>query len=68
LKPFNGGGLIKKYQPKFNVVWRDDKNYFFVAITKTERPYVFITHQKTANAEYIGPFVDGQALKKTLKF
>jgi excinuclease ABC subunit C len=61
-------GLIKKYQPKFNVVWRDDKNYFFVAITKTERPYVFITHQKTANAEYIGPFVDGQALKKTLKF
>jgi len=60
--------LIKKYQPKFNVVWRDDKNYFFVAITKTEGPYVFITHQKTANTEYIGPFVDGQALKKTLKF
>jgi len=60
--------LIKKRQPKFNVVWRDDKNYFFVAITKTERPYVFITHQKTANAEYIGPFVEGQALKKTLKF
>jgi len=60
--------LIKKHQPKFNVVWRDDKNYFFVAITKTERPYVFITHQKTANAEYIGPFVEGQALKKTLKF
>ena len=24
--------LIKKYQPKFNVVWRDDKNYFYVAI------------------------------------
>jgi len=60
--------LIKKYQPKFNVVWRDDKNYFYVAITKSERPYVFITHQKTANAEYIGPFIEGQALKKTLKF
>jgi excinuclease ABC subunit C len=24
--------LIKKYQPKYNVVWRDDKNYFFVVI------------------------------------
>jgi len=60
--------LIKKHQPKFNVVWRDDKNYFFVAVTKTERPYVFITHQKTENARYIGPFVEGQALKKTLKF
>src|SRR5450830_1588574 len=26
--------LIKKHQPKFNVVWKDDKNYFYVAITK----------------------------------
>src|SRR3989344_5590053 len=24
--------LIKKHLPKFNVVWRDDKNYFYVAI------------------------------------
>src|ERR1035437_10637430 len=22
--------LIKKQQPKFNVVWKDDKNYFYV--------------------------------------
>src|SRR3989339_2193384 len=26
--------LIKKYQPKFNIVWRDDKNYFYVAIAQ----------------------------------
>lgn len=70
--------LIKKYQPKFNVVWRDDKNYFYVAITKneTEIPYVYVTHQpfgaaqgrKSQKAEYIGPFVEGTALKKTLRF
>jgi len=71
--------LIKKHQPKFNVVWRDDKNYFFVAITKSERPIIYITHQpsfakgyggakKTADADYIGPFVEGTALKKTLRF
>ena len=60
--------LIKKHQPKFNVVWRDDKNYFFVAITKDERPIIYITHQKTADADYIGPFVEGTALKKTLRF
>ena len=60
--------LIKKYQPKFNVVWKDGKNYFYVAITKTDRPIIYITHQKTDNAEYIGPFVEGQALKKTLRF
>lgn len=72
--------LIKKHQPKFNQVWRDDKNYFYISITKPRAaardlnanqklPYVFITHQKNdLNATYLGPFVDGNSLKKTLKF
>ena len=60
--------LIKKYQPRFNVVWRDDKNYFYVTITKSEAPCVYITHQKTEKADYIGPFVEGTALKVTLRF
>ena len=60
--------LIKKHQPKFNVVWKDDKNYFYVAITKDKKPIVYITHQKREDAEYIGPFIEGQALKKTLRF
>jgi len=66
--------LIKKYQPKFNVLWRDDKNYFFVGITLEDFPRVFITHQKKLKIKneklkinYIGPFVDGKALKQALK-
>ena len=67
--------LIKKHQPRFNTMWRDDKNYFFVAITQENFPRVFITHQplielKIKNLKlkikYIGPFVDGRALKQTL--
>jgi excinuclease ABC subunit C len=65
--------LIKKYQPRFNVVWRDSKNFFFVAITKEDFPKIFWTHQKKiknqkskVEIEYLGPFVDGKALKKTL--
>ena len=78
--------LIKKYQPKFNVVWRDDKNYFYVALryaqgkpekNKSGIPYIYITHQIKKNlqtthyspqTEYVGPFVEGTALKKTLRF
>ncbi len=65
--------LIKERRPKYNVVWRDDKNYFYVAITKGRLPRIFITHQvKTKNLPlkiaYLGPFVDGGALKQTLKF
>ncbi len=61
--------LIKKYLPRFNVVWKDGKNYFYVAITRDERPIVFITHQKNNfRTNYIGPFIEGNALKKTLKY
>jgi len=69
--------LIKKHQPKFNVLWRDDKNYFFVAVTKEDFPRIFITHQLKQKLEirnskleinYVGPFVAGIALKKTLQF
>lgn len=81
--------LIKKHQPKYNVVWRDDKNYFYVGVTKEDFPRIFITHQtkpkfeirNSLNSEgittskvsgsqfeikYVGPFVDGRALKTTL--
>ncbi len=86
--------LIKKNQPKFNVIWKDDKNYFYVAIAQNKQriPYVYITHQpKLSNfpltnsyelvsgkkiqtthyklqTDYIGPFVEGAALKKILKY
>src|SRR3989338_5489294 len=38
--------LIKQHLPKFNVVWKDGKNYFYVAVAKNNEgiPYVFITH------------------------
>ncbi len=65
--------LIKKYKPKRNVMWRDDKNYFYVGIGDEDFPRVFITHQiqntkyKIQDTKYVGPFVDGSALKQTLK-
>lgn len=39
--------LIKKQQPKYNILMRDDKNYFYVGVTKEEFPKIFITHQPT---------------------
>ncbi|MDO8424604.1 MAG: UvrB/UvrC motif-containing protein [bacterium] len=61
--------LIKQCQPKYNVMWKDDKNYFYIGVTKEELPRVFITHQieQKTKTIYIGPFVEGTALKKALK-
>ncbi|MDD4989728.1 MAG: UvrB/UvrC motif-containing protein [Candidatus Pacebacteria bacterium] len=72
--------LIKKHQPKYNTQWKDNKNYWFVAITNEKFPRVFLTHQlqilnseqsRTTNNYKLltnaGPFVDGKALKQTLR-
>ena len=58
--------LIKEKRPKYNIMLRDDKQYFYIAFTKEEFPKIFLTHQ-LLNNEYIGPFTDGVALKTTLR-
>ena len=66
--------LIKKLKPHHNILMRDDKNYFFVAITKNEFPRIFLTHQPDKDVGHplgrptsIGPFTDGNALKTALR-
>jgi len=108
--------LIKQRTPRYNVMWKDDKNYFYVAVTKEKLPRIFLTHQPTSHetrsmkhqtkkkkmlhilgsateastvasraiptappelrtagrslrqdVEYIGPFVEGKAIKRVLK-
>src|SRR3989344_8602597 len=66
--------LIKKYRPKYNYLMRDDKNYFFVGVTKEEFPRIFLTHQpilgsrtSRGKSDFLGPFTNGGALKEVLR-
>lgn len=63
--------LIKTLSPKLNVLWRDDKNYFYVAITEETFPKIYITHQPTnishPTSNHLGPFTDGQSIKAILR-
>jgi len=34
------GNLIKKYRPKYNVLWKDDKSWNYITISKDEYPKV----------------------------
>lgn len=60
--------LIKKLNPPFNQLLRDDTKYFYLIFTKEEFPKVFITHQpeKFKTKEIIGPFIEGSSLKTIL--
>ncbi|MFA7473228.1 MAG: excinuclease ABC subunit UvrC, partial [Spirosomataceae bacterium] len=49
--------LIKNYQPRFNVLLRDDKTYPFICITKEPFPRIISTRKVNHDTgEYFGPF------------
>lgn len=63
--------LIKKHQPHFNVLLKDDKKYPYVCITWSETyPRILITrkrHLGNAKDRYYGPYVDSFNLRQTLR-
>lgn len=60
--------FIKKHQPQFNVLMRDDKRYAYVKISlEDEIPGIFVTRTISKSGKYFGPFVSTTAVKETLK-
>ncbi len=62
--------LIKKHQPYYNVLLKDDKKYPYICITWSEDyPRIFITRKRRATQKrdrYYGPYVDTRLLRYTL--
>lgn len=58
---------IKKYQPPYNVLLRDDKTFISVKITDEEYPRVLTTRKIEKGGAYFGPFTDARAVKETLR-
>lgn len=58
---------IKQFNPTYNVQFRDDKSYPYLAISlNDEYPKVFITRkQKRPGVKYFGPFTHAWALRNT---
>jgi excinuclease ABC subunit C len=58
---------IKQFKPPFNVRFRDDKSYPYLALTLNEKfPRLFITRQdKRKGIKYYGPYIQAWALRST---
>jgi excinuclease ABC subunit C len=60
---------IKQFQPKYNVQFKDDKSYPYLAISLTdEYPMIFITRKdKRPGLKYFGPYTNAWALRNTFE-
>ena len=60
--------LIKKHDPKYNVMLKDDKSYPYIKITAEEQPRLITTRKiKKDKGKYFGPYPNAYAASATKK-
>ena len=61
--------LIKQYQPRFNVLLRDDKTYPYIKLTAERFPRVFVTRRLFRDgATYYGPYFPANLAYRIVNF
>ena len=59
--------LIKKYQPRYNVMLKDDKTYPWICVKKERFPRIFLTRKVIKDgSEYFGPYTSVRTVKALL--
>ncbi len=59
--------LIKKHQPRYNILMKDDKSYPFICIKKEDFPRVFLTRRVIKDgSEYFGPYTSVRTARAIL--
>lgn len=59
--------MIKEYQPRYNVLLKDDKSYPWIVVTKEPYPRVFMTREKGESGRYYGPYSNQQSARVVLQ-
>lgn len=61
--------LIKKYQPKYNIMLKDDKTYPFICVKNEPFPRVFSTRRVVKDGStYFGPYTSVRLVRTLLEF
>ena len=61
--------LIKKYDPKYNILLRDDKSYPYIEITNEKYPRLMIVrsiNRKKNKGKLFGPYPNVKAARETV--
>ena len=60
--------FIKKHQPRYNFLLKDDKSYPWICLKKKPFTSVFITRSKSNNLDlFFGPFINSKQANKMIK-
>lgn len=61
--------LIKKHQPRYNIMLKDDKTYPWICIKKERFPRIFSTRKLLKDgSEYFGPYTSVRLVRTLLDF
>ena len=62
--------MIKRYKPRYNIQLQDDKSHLYVRLNMRDAyPYLSFSRQPLDDgAEYFGPFYNGGAVRKALRY
>ena len=60
--------MIKEYQPRYNVLLKDDKTYPWIVVTNEPFPRVFMTRQRIKDgSKYYGPYTNTAVARAVLE-
>jgi len=62
--------MIKKHQPKYNILLKDDKRFPWFVVTNEEYPKIIIKRKaenKEKGEKYFGPYTNARAMYSTLE-
>lgn len=61
--------LIKKYRPRYNIMFIDDKSYPYIKLTKELYPTLTVVREakKDRKSKYFGPYPDASAAHQTIE-
>ena len=62
--------MVKRYMPQYNILLRDDRSQMYVRLDmKSEWPHIEFTRNPADDgADYFGPYYNGYALRKALRY
>src|SRR3990167_7829326 len=62
--------LVRRYQPRYNIMLRDDKSLLYVRVDYNSNYPTVTTSRRPLDdgARYFGPYLSGFALKKALRY